>query len=249
MGFWAKQFDSNGTSAQDKFDVAFGLVLPILCLLADPAVFKSFPLFGHAILGDYQLLAYVVCTVEMGFFLVWRTFPTKVNAVLPLFAGVFLIGSCFSLLIGLAMLPLTLVALFFVIGLLGLMPFISAFVYLRNSVRAMNAQRSHAPLFSRLSLAVLSGLFVFVPLVFATVFVERTMSASVDTIIYGNYAQAEAAADRLRSFGFIPLKHTDRLADAYVREWDEKKKAVLAVTYWELTGEKISRRQNMFGGD
>lgn len=246
MGFWAKQFDSNRTSAQDKFDVAFGLVLPILCLMADPVVFKSFPLFGHAFLEDYQLLAYVVCTVEMGFFLVWRTFPTKVNAVSPLFGGVFLIGSCCSLLIGLAMLPLTFMALFFVIGLLGLMPFISAFVYLRNGVRAMNAQRNLAPLFSRLSLAVLSGLFVFVPLVFATVFVERSMSASVDTMIYGNVAQAQAAAHRLKWFGFIPLKHTDRLADAYGREWDDKKKAVLLQTYWDITGEDISRRQNMF---
>ena len=248
MGFWARQFDSNRTSAQDKFDVAFGLVLPLLCLLADPVVFKSFPLFGHAILEDYQLLAYVVCTVETGFFLVWRTFPTRVNAVLPLFAGVFLIGSCFSLLIGLAMLPLTFIAIFFVIGLLGLLPFVSSFVYLRNGVRAMNAQQNQAPLFSRLWLAVLSGLFVFVPLLFATVFVERSMSTSVDTMIYGNVAQAEAAANHLRRFGFIPLKHTDRLVDAYSREWDERKKAVLAVTYWELTGERISRRQNMFGG-
>jgi hypothetical protein len=246
MGFWAKQFDSNRTSAQDKFDVAFGLVLPILCLMADPVVFKSFPLFGRAILGDYQLLAYVVCTVEMGFFLVWRTFPTKVNAVLPLFAGVFLIGSCFSLLIGCAMLPLTFVALFFVIGLLGFMPFISAFVYLRNGVRAMNAQQNPAPLFSRLWLAVLSGLFIFVPLVFATVFVERSMSASVDTMIYGNVAQAQLAANRLKWFGFIPLKQTDRIADAYGREWDDKKKAVLLQTYWDITGEDITRRQNMF---
>jgi hypothetical protein len=246
MGFWTKQFDSNRTSAQDKFDMVFGLVLPILCLVADPVVFKSFPLFGHAFLEDYQLLAYVVCTVEMGFFLVWRTFPKKVNAFLPLFGGVFLIGSCFSLLIGLAMLPLTLMTVLFLIGLLGLMPFISAFVYLRNGVRAMNEQRNHAPLFSRLWLAVLSGLFIFVPLVFATVCVERAMSASVDTMIYGNVAQAQAAANRLKWFGFIPLKETDRIADAYGREWDDKKKAVLLQTYWDITGEDITRRQNMF---
>jgi hypothetical protein len=245
MGFWAKQFEPNRTSAQDAFDVVFGLVLPILCLVADPVVFKSFPLFGPAILEDYQLLAYVVCTVEMGFFLVWRTFPKRVTAFSPLFAGVFLIGACFSIVIGLAMLPVTLLTILLVIGLLGLLPFVSAFVYLRNGVRALKAQPNYAPLVSRLWPALLSGFFVVVPLFFTTVCVERAISASVDTMIYGNATQAEAAANRLRRFPFIPLKHSNRLAEAYGQEWDDKKKAMLAVAYWEITGEDVDRRQRM----
>jgi len=244
MGFWKNQFEPNRTSAQDTFDVVFGLVLPIVCLIADPLVFKSAPIFGPAILEEYQLFAYLVCTVEMGFFLVWRTFPTKVNAFSPLFAGVFLIGACFSMVIGVAMLPMTLIALLLVIGLLGLLPFFAAFVYLRNAIRAIRAQRG-APILFRLWLAVMSGLFVIVPLIFATVYVERSISASVDTMIYGNKAQAEAAANQLKWFGFIPLKQYNRLAAAYGREWDVEKKATLARTYWELTGEDIDLRQRM----
>lgn len=244
MGFWKNQFEPNRTSAQDTFDVVFGLVLPIVCLIVDPLVFKSAPIFGPAILEDYQLFAYLVCTVEMGFFLVWRTFPTKVNAFSPLFAGVFLIGACFSMVIGVAMLPITLMALLLLIGLLGLLPFFAAFVYLRNAIRAIKAQRG-APILFRLWLAVMSGLFIIVPLIFATVYVERSISASVDTMIYGNKAQAEAAANQLKWFRFIPLKQYNRLAQAYGREWDVEKKATLARTYWELTGEDIDLRQRM----
>ncbi len=245
MGFWANQFGPNRSDAQDGFDVAFGLVLPILCLIADPVVFKSFPLFGPALLEDYQLLAYLVSTVEMGFLLVWRTFPTKVNAFSPLFAGVFLFGACFSLVIGVVMLPLTMLTMFFVIGLLGLMPFFSAFVYLRNAVRAMKAQPNHASPFSKLSLATLSGLFVIVPLVFATVYAEDSMSASVEAMIYGNATQAEAAANRLKRFRFIPLKHSNRLARAYNQEWDHAKRDILRRTYRDITGEDIELRQRM----
>lgn len=243
MGFWKSQFGPNRTSAQDKFDVLFGLILPIVCLLADPLVFKSVPAFGPAILEDYQLFAYLMCTVEMGFFLAWRTFPTKMNAFAPLFAGVFLIGACFSTLIGLAMLPVTLLTVLLVIGLLGLLPFFSAFVYLRNAVRAIRTQPNHSPLLFRLWLAVMSGLFVIVPLIFATVCAERSISASVDTMIYGSNTQAETAANRLKWFRFIPLKECNRLALAYGREWDDEKKAVLSRAYWELTGEDIDLRQ------
>ena len=236
MGFWKKQFGPNRTERQDVFDVTFGLVLPVMVLVADPIVFKSFPIFGPAYLEDYQLFAYVVSTVEMGFFLVWRTFPQKVNWLAPLFAGVFLAGGCFSLLIGIAMLPLTLWAALLFIGLLGLIPFASAFVYFRNGIRAMRAQ-ANLPLASRITTATFSGVLVISSLIFASAWIESSISASIGTVIYGNAIEAEAATNRLKCFRFIPLKETNRRANAYGNEWDEKKKAALARLYWEITGE------------
>jgi hypothetical protein len=220
-------------------------VLPIVCFIADPVVFKSFPLFGRALLEDYQLFAYVMSTVQMGFFLAWRTFPKRVNALSPLFAGVFLSGACFSALIGVAMLPITVWALFIFIGLLGLIPFVTAFVYLRTGIRAMRAQANQLPLASRITVAGLSGVLAISSLVVASVFVENTISSSVDTLIYGNAVEAEAAAKRLSWFPFIPLKQTDRIASAYGREWSTEKKATLGRVYWELTGEDVGLRQQM----
>lgn len=236
MGFWKEQFGPNRTGTQDVFDVTFGLVLPVMCFIADPVVFKSFSAFGPAYLEDYQLFAYVVSTVEMAFFLVWRTFPQKVNWLSPLFAGVFLAGGCFSLSIGIAMLPLTVWTLLFVIGLLGLIPFASAFVYLRNGIRAMRAQ-ANLPLASRITTATFSAVLVIASVGFASLYVESSISASIGTVIYGNAIEAEAATNRLKGFGFIPLKETNRLAKAYGNEWDEKKKATLGRVYWEITGE------------
>lgn len=236
MGFWARQFGPNRTGAQDVFDMTFGLVVPILCFVVDPVVFKSFPLLGRAFLEDYQLFAYVVSTVEMGFFLAWRTFPTKAKPLSPLFAGVFLAGACFSFVIGVVMLPLTVWTLLFLIGVLGFIPFVSAFVYLRNGIRAMKAQ-SNLPLASRITTATLSGMVVIGSLVFASVYVENSISVSMGTVIYGNTIEAETAANRLKWFRFIPLKQTNRLALAYGNEWDKEKKAILGRVYWEITGE------------
>lgn len=236
MGFWKEQFGPNRTGTQDVFDVTFGLVVPILCFVVDPVVFKSFPLLGRAFLEDYQLFAYVVSTVEMGFFLVWRTFPTKAKSLSPLFAGVLLAGACFSFVIGVAMLPLTAWALLFIIGVLGLIPFASAFVYLRNGIRAMKAQPD-LPLASRITTATFSGVLVISSLIFASVYVESRISAAMGDVLFGNTIEVEAATNRLKCFGFIPLKHTNRLALAYGDEWDADKKATLGRVYWELTGE------------
>jgi hypothetical protein len=134
------------------------------------------------------------------------------------------------------MLPLTVMTMLFLIGFLGLMPFFSAFVYLRNGIRAMKAQAT-LPLASRITTATFSGVLVISSLTLASVFVENSISASMDKMIYGNSVEAEAAANRLKWFGFIPLKHTSRLAYAYGNEWDKEKKATLGRVYWEMTGE------------
>lgn len=170
-GFWARQFAPNTTGTQDVFDVSFGLVLPIICFLVDPIVFKSPAILGPPLLEDYQLTAYLVSTVEMGFFLVWRTFRAKVTALSPLFAGVFWAGAIFSALIGVAILPVTLWALMIVIGLPGFMPFLSAFVYFRNGVRALKAQ-ANQPVSLRIA-ASLSGVFVVGSLMLASVYIDQ----------------------------------------------------------------------------
>lgn len=242
--FWTRQFGPKRTGAQDVFDAIFGLVLPIVCFIADPIVFKSFPILGPALLEDYQLFAYVVSTVEMGFFLVWRTFPGRVNHLSPLFAGVFFIGACFSTVIGVMMLPVTVWTLLIMIGLLGFVPFLSAFVYLRNGVRAINAQAT--PSFaSRFTVAALGGVVVFGSLVFASVVAENSISAAVDSLIYGNVAEAQVAQDRLKWFRFVPLKQCNRLALAYGREWNPDKKEVLRRAYREITGDDVELQQRM----
>ena len=242
MKFWAAQFGSNRTEAQNTFDVAFGVALPILCLVADPFVFKGEPLWGLPLLEDYQLVVYVISTVEMGFFLLWRTFPSQMSTFAAPFAGVFLAGAVFSTVIGVAILPFSLVGLLLLIGVLGFTPFLTAFVYLRNGVRAINSQ-VNSPVSLRLTTAALSGVLMIGALVLASQYTENAISASIDTMVSGNVIETRAAASKLKSFRFIPGKHVDRIAVAYANEFDPTKRDVLKNAYKEITGEDLETRQ------
>lgn len=242
MKFWAAQFGSNRTEAQDTFDIAFGVALPILCLVADPFVFKGAPLWGLPLLEDYQLVVYLISSVEMGFFLLWRTFPKQLNRFAAPFAGVFVAGAIFSAAIGLAILPFSLVGLLLLIGVLGFTPFLTALVYLRTGVRALRSQ-VNAPVSLRLTTAALSGVLVIGALGLASQYIENAISASVDTMVAGNVIETRAAASRLKSFRFIPGKHLDRLAIAYANEFDPTKRDVLKNAYKEITGEDVEIRQ------
>lgn len=52
--FFKRQFASQRTEAQDAFDITFGIVLPILVLVADPIVFKG-GFLGEPVPGRYLL--------------------------------------------------------------------------------------------------------------------------------------------------------------------------------------------------
>jgi hypothetical protein len=139
LGFWERQFALAPTRAQDRFDALFGVIVPVLCFMADPIVFQS-RIGEPPWLEHYQLVAYVISTIEMALFLVWRTFRKQVNGTSPIFAGVFFGGAAFSTVIGLAILPVTIIGLvFFLIGIFGFVPFVTAFVYLRTASRAMRS--------------------------------------------------------------------------------------------------------------
>ena len=64
-GFWSRQGTPPATRGQILFDVVFGIVLPIACILSDPIVFRSghgpgmifpFPAFAYAFIGLEALL-------------------------------------------------------------------------------------------------------------------------------------------------------------------------------------------------
>lgn len=234
--FWARQFAADSTTSQDAFDVIFAVVLPIFVLVADPVVFRA-RAFGTSVLGDFQLVAYVVAAISMGVFLVWRTFHTRVSRFGVAFAAVFFLSAVCSGLIGLAILPYSLIGLMVVIGVLGFTPFFTAFVFLRNGVRAARLGPLGA---SGRDLAMMAtGVLVLTVPVVVSVCVEAAIASSVDTIIVGNLVDAKDAADRLRRYPFVPDKYRQQLARAYWREWDPFKRAVLKEACEEITGEPM----------
>jgi hypothetical protein len=246
-GFWKRQFAPVPTEAQDRFDSIFAVVLPLLCLVADPIVFKGLTpaLRNYALLADYQLLAYLVSTVEVGLFLTWRTFRLRLRPYATAFAGFFFAAAIFSGVIGLAILPYSLFALILVVGILGFIPFLTAFVFLRNGVRAMRIQVTASSLTHRFAVALLSAVLVIALPVFTNMTIETALDSTVESMIEGNATEAQLAALRLREFRFVPSKYTDRIATAYSHESDPVKRSTFNAVYQDITGEDLEIRQRM----
>jgi hypothetical protein len=169
--FWRRQFDSVPTRSQDLFDGIFGVILPVLCFVADPIVFKG-GVMDAPWLEHYQVLAYLVSVVEMGVFIVWRTFRKQLTAFSAPFAGVLFAGGLISTSIGIAILPLTLFGLLVLIGILGFVPFLTAFVYFRSGVRAMKDQVRNSTFDFRFMTAGLAGILAIALSVLGSIYIQ-----------------------------------------------------------------------------
>jgi len=235
--FWARQFAADSTTSQDAFDVICAVVLPIFVLVADPVVFRV-RAFGVAILGDFQLVAYVVAAISMGVFLAWRTFQTRVSRFGAAFAAVFFLSAICAGVIGLAILPYSLIGLMVLIGLLGFTPFFTAFVFLRNGVRAARFGQS-ASSFRRWLAMMAAGVLVVILPVVVSVRIDTAIASSVHTIIVGDLVDARDAANRLERYPFVPDKYRHQLVEAYWREVNPFKRAMLKRICEDITGDEI----------
>jgi hypothetical protein len=128
-GFWKRQYALNATLPQIVFDVFFGAVMPVVCLFMDPGIFRWGSLPGTSRLTHFGLFAYLeiaLCIAALIFYLVRR----RASAFL---SGMLYAGMLFSVAVGITILPLTLAGLFMLIGVLGLTPFFTGFVFLERA--------------------------------------------------------------------------------------------------------------------
>ncbi|MET0626541.1 MAG: hypothetical protein ABW250_26640 [Pyrinomonadaceae bacterium] len=135
--FWRRQFAETATPAQRRFDVAFGIILPVLCFVFDPIVFREWDTAGGGIYGRWRSYAYTVSALEMVALAAWLLKARGAGRPPAALGGVLFAGGLFSLLVGVAILPFSLFGLIvFFVGVFGFMPFPTAIVYLRNGWRA-----------------------------------------------------------------------------------------------------------------
>lgn len=106
----------------------FGVSLPLAAVLFDPAVFR-----GIGFISEWAPAGYTVILVGIGATTYWL-YSSKAS---PALAGILAICSLCSLFIGVLLLPLSFAGIFlFGIGLLGLIPFGTAFALYRCSKEA-----------------------------------------------------------------------------------------------------------------
>jgi hypothetical protein len=128
---WAPQFTGKQTPRQIAFDVLFGLAIPVLCLVFTP----------HVIRWDSVLIALrteirVFVAFEIVVFAAWLLLGPRFKGLASLVAGALFGGALAAIAFGILLLPFTLPLLALLIGVFGLLPFPTAFVFLRHAIRA-----------------------------------------------------------------------------------------------------------------
>src|SRR5262245_24122976 len=188
QGFWQRQFSPQQTRSQLIFDMIFGVHGPVICFLADPIVFKSM-LLPPALYPDYQFFVYLVTLLQVPFLAMWLLYGTRFKSAGLIVGGALMAGALFSFFIGVMILPFSLLGLLWLIGIFGFTPFLTAFVYFRNSVRAMRAQPKGLNLLSGFVVATIAAVYVIgLPAIasigtarIATVWATEVMYADEDT--------------------------------------------------------------------
>jgi hypothetical protein len=143
-GFWRRQFQPEPTPSQRVFDWGFGVAFPIFCFAADPFVFRG-SLGGRAWLGEYMPFANTLAFVSIVAMIVWLAWGKHFKFAHAIFGGLFAVGGLISLVVGVALLPLSLLALIFLIGALGFTPLFTSVIYFRNSYRAFLTAEETVP--------------------------------------------------------------------------------------------------------
>jgi len=246
-GFWKRQFGTIETESQAIFDVVFGLIAPVVVLIVDPVVFQGGFMPGRPLMPNYQGFAYLFCGLEMGLFLVWRSWHARITSISAGVGGALLGGSIFSLVMGVVLLPFTLMGLLILIGAVGFIPFLTGFVYLRSGVRAIKAQEKILTS-TALTIVIVAALMSSVVSPYAaSVVYSRLVSDAVTELIYSEDSEAQVAVNCLRRFPLIPASERERILQTYRMEKHAEKKEMLR-EYWKgLTGEELDDRLNRFG--
>jgi hypothetical protein len=233
--FWQRQFGPVATPDQMAFDIAFGIIFPILSLAFDPIVFRG----DFAFLARHRIFAYVAIALGIATLTVWFLLKSRLSRWSGFFAGVFFSGEVLALLLGLALLPLSLPGLLVLIGIFGFAPFMTSFVFYRNSTRARRLARESVSRPWRAGSFLLGILLVITIPIATQAFTDRFVSQAVDEVLRGSPQMMDDAILRLRSaFWCTETCYTD-IVFAYERETDPWRRSILARAYEEITGQDI----------
>lgn len=246
QGFWRRQFGRQVTPKQRRFDVAFGLVLPVLCFVFDPVVFKGWLFGGPAFYRSFQLYAYTVSAMELVALAAWLFRFGAGSGPHAALGGMLLAGGVFSLALGVLMLPLSLFGLlFFFVGAFGFTPFFTAVVYLRNGWRAADPGRSGDGLRAGAAASLAFGFVVALGApALAQLSVTRAVGAALSDVREGR----ELSPGRL-----VLLRATSAVSGAltydavvwdYKSEPDPARRERLATFYADMTGGRIEDRRS-----
>lgn len=240
--FWQRQFSNVLTPHQVIFDVVFGILMPVLCFLLDPGIIRGNGGAGviNPPLAKYSLLVYGLSALAIPTLGFWLLFQRRIKTWGGLIAGVLLVAAACSFVIGLIILPLSIMALIIVIGLLGFTPLVTSFVYIRNTVRAFHRAEVYMTRTRVMGSLLSAALLVILVPVTAHWTVSQIATSSIQEILRNDPASIDGAVNRIKYLKWCV--NLDPVMLAYEREGDPIRKERLARAYNQITGEDIEHR-------
>lgn len=227
------------------FQVIWGLVVPLLALIFDPIVFRNrlgllsdeaglferFRVGGYLALGG-SILAYAIILCR----------PPRTLATRTLTAGLLCGATLTAYGFGLALVPFSILGLIFIIGILGVIPFLAAWAYQRIAVQLL---RFGLPgWYGRRQFWLGLLLMLVVPLG-GQVYATRRIDSASQALIAGQPERRQEAIASLRSAFWCSLSCYDQLVLPYMREGDPDRKVALADAYREITGGSLEMRRRL----
>ncbi|MDQ2920730.1 MAG: hypothetical protein M3R52_03815 [Acidobacteriota bacterium] len=254
-GFLRRQFMPPTTRTQMFFDVMFGVVAPVLCFVFDPIVFKAD--FDMPLVPQYQAFVYMVSAIEIVLLVLWLACGRKLQLRTPVMGGVLMAGALFSWIIGVLILPFTLLGLMLGIGVFGFIPFLTGLVYFRNGRSAFEfaadhsagspflTQRRTAASWERVRSTIMSCVLLLGPTAGLNLAASALVSQAMKAVLYADQQRADLAIDEIRYLQLFAKPEVDQLVTAYAGENEGPRKEELKRRYLKLTGNDIEARLRM----
>jgi hypothetical protein len=230
----AEQLSEHPAWGQVLFDLFFGAVVPIICLIFDPFVLRRGE-FGDPFLIRYAAGAWTVILLGMTSLLHWLTFRRW-----PVWQCGFMCGiAVYVLILGVILLPFSFLGLFFDgIGWLGLSPFFTAVVFRRNSIRA-RAETSLTPGAGRWCRLVPGFLAALLIPVIAQAYVNSQIANAMKELESGQVLE-ESRAERT----LLRLRHfvdSEQILKAYSFSSNDQSRKILSKVYEEIRGRDLKK--------
>jgi hypothetical protein len=245
--FWKSLFSLIITNRQNIFDVVFGVIAPVLCLVFDPFVFTGMAyIYVGSFLASYRIFFYLAISFGIVGLIVWLVFSRKLNSQWnSYFIGVLFLGALLAFALGLLLLPFSLIGINLLIGIFGFTPFLTGFVYLRNGIRA--SKKNTLSQKSSWIIIILGITSILTIPTFVQWKTSQIVSHGTELILSGNKESVEIGIKILKNAYWCNNSCYDGIVNAYSTEEDSERRLVLANSYQELSGLNIeSLFRNIF---
>lgn len=213
-----------------QFAIIAGAIAPIVCLGLDPILFKGGDEHG-GILANHWVFAYGFIGLEIAMLSAWLVSRGRLGPCSGIAAGIFFGGAGFAAILGVLLLPFTVLGVLVLIGLLGFTPFFTAYVYWTQGRLALNAVRARAGWLQAVGEMGVGVVLAFGLPAMAEIQVDREWRAALASLADGD----ESALSRARFWNWFVDTEAENppLRRAIESETDPVRKARLERIWWD----------------